>query len=329
MVEWHRDKIPPRIARGDTITDDVLELVHAHMLVADGGRAHMGAVNHQWKQLKPYAESCARGSTSGVIPSPANPSRRRRTNTSHQDARSSPPKLSTDQPDEEDDEEPPDWPRGTADSWLQKRIGNNYTEKVPDPAISQELVGRDHVFMIDNSCTMHHHWSEVTQLVRLLSEILFARGADDKIEVMLVSGTENDGKPKDGERSGKTSRGLRDFVEGRLPPETHTRRLNVGLALDRFLTGYQDRISKKGLFSKLQKDPKPLSLYILTDGRYQKESDLKSPIEKMVNKLNALGKPKNDVGIQFIQLGDHRRGSERLADLDTFSREKGLWRYEY
>lgn len=64
------------------------------------------------------------------------------------------------------------------------------------------------------------------------------------------------------------------------------------------------------------KSPKPLSLYILTDGVWEGKSDPRKPIQKLVQTLVGWRMDKAQVGIQFINFGNDPVGLQRLQYLD-------------
>ena len=60
---------------------------------------------------------------------------------------------------------------------------------------------------------------------------------------------------------------------------------------------------------------KPLSFYILTDGRWQ-PNDVGPVIRDLVNNMKSKDLPKEHVGIQFIRFGQDEQGVARLNNLD-------------
>lgn len=87
---------------------------------------------------------------------------------------------------------------------------------------------------------------------------------------------------------------------------------------------YQDHFGKKNFISKLlrpmstpSKGPRRLTLYVLTDGVWQPECNLKPDISNLVDLLQKNNFPNKHVGIQFILFGDNSAGKKRLKTLDA------------
>ena len=208
---------------------------------------------------------------------------------------------------------PPRWSRHDADQWLSENLTRRRV--VPDEALCSELIGRDHVFLIDNSYTMRAHWKNVADTVQLLSEILSKLKADNTIEVDLTS-QPNDTKVL----KLRDSRNIRDFVKQCEPPSSAPAS-DVEGPLAKILINYQMRVSRRGVRPMLMGGRKPLSLYVMTDGCSDQRSDLKRSIRIALTAFEAFEK-KRHVGIQFIRFGDDPEGISRLEDVDGFLREE-------
>ena len=74
---------------------------------------------------------------------------------------------------------------------------------------------------------------------------------------------------------------------------------------------------KHSFWSKAYKPVKPLSLYVLTDGTWPNCNAVR-PIEDMI----LFGRPKEQVGIQFVRFGNRPIGIKRLKYLDSGLRKK-------
>lgn len=86
---------------------------------------------------------------------------------------------------------------------------------------------------------------------------------------------------------------------------------------------YQSRIGKRNTLSKVlhpnstpSKGPRPLSLYVLTDGIWDPECTLVTEIKNLVALLLKHHLPNKYVGIQFIRFGKNALAKERLKHLD-------------
>lgn len=60
---------------------------------------------------------------------------------------------------------------------------------------------------------------------------------------------------------------------------------------------------------------KPLSIYIMTDAKWQPKNDVGGVIIDIVEKLRANNLPKEYVGIQFIRFGDDQASIQKLDKL--------------
>ena len=100
---------------------------------------------------------------------------------------------------------------------------------------------------------------------------------------------------------------------------------------------YQSKFGKRNTFSKLRhfnstpsKGPRPLSLYVLTDGIWDPKCTLVTEIKKLVALLLEHKLPNKYVGIQFIRFGDDALGQQRLKHLDDgLGLELYVTLYEY
>lgn len=335
------EELDGEIRRNDNITPDVLELVCQHMLRPRDLRSLPMQVRNHWihggkKRAVNVAKGQGRDYTGKSVHT--------RRSTYDQSRRSSSPKSSSSEvlgqgdrvgsvsaPQLAHEESsashepsvaptlaprppPPNWRREEADTWLGDRKASK--AQVPDISKADQLVGRDHVFFIDNSFSMRSHWKHVAETVELLSEILFSVKADDQIDILLVS-------LADGSTRKKKSKDLREFVLSKTPPEVEGRTLNPEFALDRFLSAYIERLASKSAIPwNRTKDRKPLSIYLLTDGRYLSKANLMNPIKKWLAARDQMRKDKHFVGLQLIQCGDDAEGRVRLQELDNYFREE-------
>jgi hypothetical protein len=75
--------------------------------------------------------------------------------------------------------------------------------------------------------------------------------------------------------------------------------------------------------------PRPLSIYVLTDGvwlspRTEGGDYLKGTIRKLIGQLKELECERDQVGVQFIRFGDHLYGRRRLEALDLLGKDPEL-----
>ncbi|KAL9025601.1 MAG: hypothetical protein Q9180_007638, partial [Flavoplaca navasiana] len=69
--------------------------------------------------------------------------------------------------------------------------------------------------------------------------------------------------------------------------------------------------------STLPRGPRPLSLYVLTNGVWDPKCTLITEVKSLVAWLQEHNLPNKHVGIQFIRFGNDRGGKERLETLDA------------
>ncbi len=87
---------------------------------------------------------------------------------------------------------------------------------------------------------------------------------------------------------------------------------------------YQSKFGKSNYRKKLMhpnstpsRNPRPLSLYVLTDGVWDPRCTLITEIQNLVALLQEHKLPNKYVGIQFIRFGNDPEGKKRLRKLDA------------
>ena len=87
---------------------------------------------------------------------------------------------------------------------------------------------------------------------------------------------------------------------------------------------YVNQFGTRNITSRLRhwkatpaKGPRKLSLYVLTDGKWQTKTDLRQVIRTLVDHLNQHKLTNKQIGIQFIRFGDDETGMRRLERLDS------------
>jgi hypothetical protein len=169
---------------------------------------------------------------------------------------------------------------------------------------------------------MEIHWDDVVDAVDLLTYIL-KRYDNNGIDLRFtISNTKC---------NAKTSTDLTNTVRRKQPPRLDGnadhklyRISNMGnqlqLVTQEYRTnlenGYTERRSFPGLAPRLE-PVKPAIVFILTDGRWQPESCVDTPIATLVDALVHKGSPPNQFGVQFIQFGNDSIGTNRLKYLDN------------
>ncbi|OCL14632.1 kinase-like protein [Glonium stellatum] len=178
---------------------------------------------------------------------------------------------------------------------------------LPDYHHLGETKNRDHVFVLDDSSSMYEHWDNALDLLDTLA-YLVKPSDPDGLELCF---TINDKR-----FTRKHSSDLVKMAE-RACPRGSGRLSNISIILGSILEGYEKRLKEpaKGWFNK--KEVRKMSIYIFTDGVWRPQTDAAGPIKSLISALDELHKPKNQIGIQFIQFGNDMEGHERLTHLDS------------
>jgi hypothetical protein len=89
---------------------------------------------------------------------------------------------------------------------------------------------------------------------------------------------------------------------------------NFAHRLNKILEAYKAKSQKKS-------NTRPISLYVLTDGRWQggnaQLNDVARAVKRIVEFLDSSQAPDKKVGIQFIRFGNDEVGKQRLKYLDA------------
>ncbi|KAL9607532.1 MAG: hypothetical protein Q9167_007563 [Letrouitia subvulpina] len=175
----------------------------------------------------------------------------------------------------------------------------------------EELQGRDHAFLVDNSTSSRDYRLQMRKVLELLArkvESTDSRGLDlyftapyRKLKRQKSNAILNAFDSTD----------LRDMPDMRS-------------CLARILDEYQDKLGKPRIVGKI-KNPKTtpfvgcrkLSLYVLTDGIWQPNVDLVQEIQTLVEHLAERKLTNKQVGIQFIRFGQNLQAIEKMKRLDS------------
>jgi hypothetical protein len=160
---------------------------------------------------------------------------------------------------------------------------------------------------------MAEYWDKVSDVFSILAYIVKDSGPNgiDLYFAMSPPGERQDGK--------KTSK-LEKVVRDRKPRG----KSDIRVPLDSILNDYTGRLGiqkarRRGLarFAPQEKNLRPLTLYVLTDGIWQDSCDAITPIKRLVDRLTELNMDEKQIGIQFISFGYDPRGLARLDFLDS------------
>ena len=91
------------------------------------------------------------------------------------------------------------------------------------------------------------------------------------------------------------------------------------------------RNGRRSMFGRRSKMPGPITYYILTDGVWMGGNDDigQRAIITLTKRLNELGLPREQVGIQFISFGSDEGGLARLEKLDKLNTTQAVELYVY
>ncbi|KIX03656.1 uncharacterized protein Z518_07209 [Rhinocladiella mackenziei CBS 650.93] len=166
---------------------------------------------------------------------------------------------------------------------------------------------RDHVFLIDDAASMKSHWEDVKMIATILGYFL-KKYDDDGMDIYFSSSIKR--------FKAKTTTQLLNCLSGYELQNSS----NVGSKLGEIVTEYIDTIEKyhsHKLYTLTRSRPKPLNIYVLTDGIWQPGSEAETPIRRLASTLSQLNRKQGHVGIQFIFFGEDKEAEERLKRYDS------------
>lgn len=163
------------------------------------------------------------------------------------------------------------------------------------------------VFLIDDSRSMSPHWKNVLKVFETLSYIV--KGQDPDGFDLWFTGP---GKPL--KQCSKTTDAVQAAKLRKLSGTT-----DITNKLSQIFDDYIEALEKPktNFFGRPAKPVKPLSLYVFTDGVWEKDCNPRDLVESFVRQLVALNKVKGKVGIQFISFGQDPVGLARMELLDS------------
>jgi hypothetical protein len=208
--------------------------------------------------------------------------------------------------------------------WKMQRKTTRKHQPIANSYLQQRLNGRDHVstsrinlddantiqvFIIDDAASMKSYWIEVAKVFEALSYIV--KGTDpDGIDIYFTISEES-------VRDCKTSSKPLQVLKSRTHQGQSDINLRLNSILDNYKASFEKHISVASHFRKPKRSSRPLSVYVLTDGVWESETNPRKPIERVVETLLEAGKDRNQIRIQFISFGNDHVGLERLQALDA------------
>ncbi|KAL9125734.1 MAG: hypothetical protein Q9217_005105 [Psora testacea] len=193
-------------------------------------------------------------------------------------------------------------------SWKVKKK-NGYPSSLNGQENLTYLNGRDHIFVIDNTESMRAHRNDVLKVISLLTYMLKVSDPNG-LDVCFTQATQKVNSGKSTKLSTAVSqvafRGISDM------------RTRLSHILQEHKNKFGTTTTPSGSWYRNAGPPeaqKPLSFYVLTDGKWQ-PNDVGPIIIALVESMRANHLPKDHVGIQFIRFGEDSRGIDRLNHLD-------------
>ena len=190
---------------------------------------------------------------------------------------------------------------------------------MPNPLTSRQ------VFIIDNSESMQTHFPTIKQVIELHGYIL--KGLDPTgLDVHYTQSTQKKNSKKSTQLVNnidpETFVGRNTDMKGRLTQIFAEHRAKFGAMVIPELSGLSKFMRKPA-----PEPQKPISFYILTDGKWQPNNDVANVILGLVRDMEVKNLAKEHVAIQFIRFGNDVDGIARMDHLDhgLGLKEKGMY----
>ena len=166
-------------------------------------------------------------------------------------------------------------------------------------------------FLIDDSHSMKPHRKDVGSLLDLLGYIV-KRFDPNGLDLYVASSDTKFGGVK-------TTTELKGYFDRMRFEGEHDMSMRLSTIVGHYqddLSQQRERVRDSFLARMRTKRVRPLSLYVLTDAKWQPVCNVVPVIQALVGTLHDLNLHKQQVGIQFIRFGDLAQGIERLEELD-------------
>lgn len=185
-------------------------------------------------------------------------------------------------------------------------------------ALEQNLRNRDHIFFVDTSASMEEHKSDLEDTLHLYCYI--TKNIDqDGIEVGFTS----DGKLTKYKHSSPVLQAFR-----------HNTKSWSSYGFEHKFDSFTDKIMRRlerfpGLGRRrIIPPPKPLSIFVLTDGRWDDPdtdaNGAEGSIRRLMDRIKEMGLSRTQVMIQFVSFGNAKADLARLQRLDKLGEELGM-----
>jgi len=153
---------------------------------------------------------------------------------------------------------------------------------------------------------MLEHWPNVCKTFKALTYLVRETG-DAKIDLYFTISQRCEKRVRKSKDLLPIVQAMEDEIRGK---DSTT---DINIRLTQILEEYKRNLDNNHWW---RSKPKPLSLFIFTDGIWEEEVTASEPIQSAVTKLEDLRKDKRQIGVQFISFGDDPEGLGRLEHLD-------------
>lgn len=183
-----------------------------------------------------------------------------------------------------------------------------------------QLAQFDIVFLLDDSGSMNiqdceggnSRWRELIQSLRYIVDIVCHYDKDGVDVNFLFNDAKNETEIKDGQR-------IMSLLNNEVGPDQMGGGTFMQDQLWDILTASIDRFEKyrQNINSSSRPErPKKLNLIVITDGAADDKEEVEFTIVEAAKRLDSLRAPKNQVGIQFLQIGRDVKAGKWLELLD-------------
>lgn len=195
------------------------------------------------------------------------------------------------------------------------------SSKAPPPQITGKddeyafLASFDTIFLIDDSGSMEGaNWQEVSEVLLKITEICTARD-EDGIDLYFLNHRSTGYKADAGKPTG-------GYYGIDTPEKVHMAFRNAhpnggtptGRRLEDILNPYVARLNPSDALYQGFEKVKPINIIVITDG--SPSDDPERIILQYARRLDMFDAPSHQVGIQFFQIGNDKRASAALKELD-------------
>lgn len=152
------------------------------------------------------------------------------------------------------------------------------------------------------------------KILNIMVYVLKKKASQGSIEVCFTLGNKTTVS-----RGFTQTKAVIDYVDSHRPAANMDQSANVGSSLshllDKFIRSTDGLLSRLGRLAASTLKKKKM-LFVLTDGIWQEQSTAERTIARVVQRLDDLSEPDDQLGVQFVQFGSDLAGIERLRFYD-------------